>query len=250
MSTAAIDTFTIQKPSPPEARAPVFFCGTSLVLASVVFVGFAPTYFLAGIFHARPLPAPIVHVHAAAFTGWIVLLVIQSSLAASGRIALHRRLGIFGLVLAPCIVILGVLVANEMLKRTWNAPPSFDGKAIYAVALSQVLGFAVPVALALGLRRKPAFHKRFILIGTIAMMTAAFGRWPLHFLLHKPLPAMLATFSLLLMLIAYDLLSMRRVHLSTALGAAWVVLVELTAVMIGDSAAWQSFATQMHSLLV
>jgi uncharacterized membrane protein len=220
----------------------------SLLLALVVFVGFAPTYFLAGVFHAKPLPALIVHVHAAAFTSWIVLLVAQSSLAASGRSDIHRRLGVLGLVLAPCIIVLGSLVANEMLFRVWNTP-GFDAKAIYAVALSQVLGFAVPVAFAFRLRREPGYHKRLIMIGTIAMMTAGFGRWPLHFLLHKPLPAMLAAFSLLLPLVAYDLLSTRRIHRATAFGSTWVVCIELTAVMVSHTAAWQSFATRMHLLM-
>jgi hypothetical protein len=87
-----------------------------------------------------------------------------------------------------------------------------------------------------------------ILIGTIAMTTAGFGRWPLHFLLHKPFPAMMAAFSLLLLLAAYDLMSMRRIHRATALGGAWVVLVELTAIAIGHTATWGIFATHIRSL--
>jgi hypothetical protein len=169
------------------------------------------------------------------------------ALAASGRADIHRRLGVVGLALAPFIVVLGVLVANEMLGRLW-AVPGFDAKAIYAVALSEILGFAVPVVFAFLLRRKPTFHKRLVLVGTIAMMTAGFGRWPVHFLLHKPLPAMMATFGLLLLLTAYDLLSMRRIHRATALGGTWVVFIELTAVAVSHTAAWQSFATRMHSL--
>ncbi|HJS90561.1 MAG TPA: hypothetical protein VJ738_11420 [Steroidobacteraceae bacterium] len=245
MYSAVIDTPAVQKPL-RRSHEHQFFCGMSLLIALVVFVGFARTYFLAGLFHAKPLPAPIVHVHGAVFTSWIVLLVTQASLAARGRTDLHRRLGLVGLVLAPSIIVLGFLVAHEMLERTW-AVPGFDAKAIYAVALSQILGFAAPVLLAFHLRRKAAFHKRLILIGTIAMMTAGFGRWPVHFLLHKPLPAMTATFSLLLLVAVYDLLSMRRIHRATALGATWVVLIELTAIAIGHTAAWQSFATIMHS---
>lgn len=223
-----------------------FFCGISVLIALVVFIGFSRTYFLAGLFHARPLPAPIVHIHGAVFTSWIALLVIQASLAASSRPDIHRRLGVAGLMLAPCLVTLGVLVANEMLRRLW-AVPRFDATGIYAVALSQILGFAVPVTFAFLLHRRPAFHKRLVLIGTIAMMTAAFGRWPVHFLLHRPLPAMTATFGLLLLLALYDLLAMRRIHPATALGSIWVVSIELTAIAIGHTAAWQNFAGYIHS---
>lgn len=224
-----------------------FFWGMSVLMAFVVFIGFAPTYFLASAFHAKPLAAPIVAIHGAVLTSWIVLLVVQTSLAASGRTDIHRKLGVVGLALAPSVVLLGVLVANEMLRRLWIAP-GFDAKLTYAVALSEILGFAVPTGFAFLLRRKPAFHRRLVLVGTIAMMTAGFGRWPVHFLLHKPLPAMLASFGLLLLLVIYDLLSMQRIHLATALGSAWVILVELSAVAFDHTAAWQTFAIYAHSL--
>jgi hypothetical protein len=245
VGTVVFETPLIQKPS-RRSREHEFFWGMSVLMALVVFIGFAPTYFLAAIFHAEPLPAPIVRIHGAVFTSWIALLVAQASLAASGRADIHRRLGMAGVALAPFIFVLGVLVANEMLGRLW-AVPDFDAKATYAVALGEILGFAVPVAFAFLLRRKPTFHKRLILIGTIAMMTAGFGRWPVPFLLHKPLPAMTATFGLLLLVVAYDLVSMRRIHRATVLGGGWVVFIELTAAAVSHTVAWQSFATHMHS---
>ena len=60
-----------------------FSCMAGLILATV-FLGFARTYYLAGIFHA-PLPSLIIHLHGAAFTCWILLLVTQTSLVAAGR---------------------------------------------------------------------------------------------------------------------------------------------------------------------
>lgn len=246
MVIAVVDLPAMERPA-GRYREHQFFWGMSVLLALVVFIGFARTYFLASFFHAKPLPAPIVHIHGAVFTGWIMLLVIQASLAASGRPDIHRRLGIAGLALAPCVIVLGVLVAHEMLRRMW-AIPGFDAGAIYAVALSQILGFTVPVAFAFRLYRNPALHKRLILIGTIAMMTAGFGRWPVQFLLHKPFPAMMATFSLLLLLALYDMLSTRRIHPATALAGGWVVFIESTAIAIGHTAAWQGFAAHMHSV--
>jgi len=245
MAATVVDARAIEGPTHRQ-REHRFFWGMSVLIALIVFIGFARTYFLAGFFHAKPLPAPIVHIHGAVFTSWIVLLVMQTSLAASGRPDIHRRLGIAGLALAPCVAVLGILVANEMLRRTW-AIPRFDAAAIYAVALSEILGFTVPVASAFRLHRNPAFHKRLILIGTIAMMTAGFGRWPVHFLLHKPLPAMMGTFGLLLLLTLYDLLSMRRIHPATALGGFWVVFIELMAIAVGHTAGWHRLADYIHS---
>ena len=246
MATAVVE--------PPLARRPArrgrehwFFWGMSVLVAAIAFIGFSRTYFLAGFFHARPLPGPIVHVHGALFTGWILLLVVQTSLAASGRADLHRRLGLAGLVLAPLVAAFGIIVATEMVRRL-AAVPSIDAKGIFAVALSEIAGFAVPVFFAFRLRRRPAVHKRLILIGTIAMTTAGFGRWPIPFLLHKPLPAMLAAFSLLLLVGAYDLVSMRKIHRATALAGLWVVLIELTGVAVGHTAIWRAFAGQIQSL--
>src|ERR1017187_8220593 len=73
----------------------VFFSGMALVMLATVFVGFAHTYYLAGVFHA-PLPSPIVHLHGAAFSCRIRLLVAQTSLVSAGRLDIHRRLGIAG----------------------------------------------------------------------------------------------------------------------------------------------------------
>jgi hypothetical protein len=219
----------------------------SALIASIVFIGFARTYYLASVFDAKPLAAPIVHIHGAVFTCWIVLLVVQTSLVGTGHTNVHRRLGLLGLGLAPLMVILGVLVANEMLSRM-AANPRVDSALIFAVALSEVAGFAVPVFFAFLLRRRSAVHKRLIMIGTIATTTAGFGRWPVAFLLHKPLPAMLAAFTLLLLLIVFDLRSTHRVHRATVLGSAWVVCVELSGFAVGHTAAWHAFAVYLRSL--
>lgn len=250
MATLASDTALCNEPSRRTSER-LFFWTMSLLIALIVFVGFAQTYYLPG-FHVvvhpgPPAPGAIVHVHAAVFSSWILLLVTQATLAGSGRVNLHRRLGLAGLLLAPSMVVLGVLVAVEMLNR-FARVPGFDSSVVFAVALSEITAFAVPIFFAFRLRHRPDFHKRLILIGTIGMMTAAFGRWPVHFLLHKPIPAMLATFSLLLILALYDRRSAAKVHRATALGAAWVICVEIGGIAVGLTPAWHSFAGQVHAV--
>jgi len=245
MATIVVESPVIK--AIPQKHEHLFFSGMSWFIAAIVFIGFARTYYLAGLFDAKPLPAAIVHIHGAVFTSWIALLVVQTSLVASDRTRTHRHLGLVGLGLAPLVVVLGVLVANEMLNRTATIP-GFNSPLIFAVALSEISGFAVPIFFAFRLRRRPAAHKRLILIGTIAMTTAGFGRWPVSFLLHKPLPAMLAAFSLLVLLFAFDLLTMRRIHRATVLGSAWVVFIELSGFAIGHTVSWQSFAVHVRLL--
>jgi hypothetical protein len=56
----------------------------TLILATV-FLGFAKSYFLKGMFWA-PLPNWVIHVHGAAFTLFIFLLILQTSLVSAGRL--------------------------------------------------------------------------------------------------------------------------------------------------------------------
>ena len=100
-----------------------------MLILIAVFVGFAHTYYLAGLFRA-PLPNLLVHVHGAVFTLWILLFITQTSLVAAGRVDLHRRLGILGVVVACLLVVLGVLVATEsMVNESRPAPPERDSEA-------------------------------------------------------------------------------------------------------------------------
>ena len=244
MATIAVQSSVIEKPAGRTAEH-LFFSGMSVLIALIVFIGFARTYYLAGYFAAKPLPAPIVHVHGAVFTSWIALLVIQSTLAGAGHTRVHRRLGLIGLVLAPIVVVLGVLVALEMVRR-FATVPTVNSPLIFAVALSEITGFALPVFFAFRLRRRPADHKRLILIGTIAMTTAGFGRWPIALLLHQPLPAMLCAFLLLAAMLVFDHVRTGRLHRATVLGSLWVVGVELSGFAIGHTALWREISARVR----
>jgi hypothetical protein len=56
---------------------------------------------------------------------------------------------------------------------------------------------------------------------------------------------MVAAFGLLGLVAAYDFLTTGKMHRATALGAAWVVFIELTAIVVGPTAAWHSFAAYL-----
>ena len=53
------------------------------------------------------------------------------------------------------------------------------GRAFYAVALSDMLMFSVLIYFGFRNRFNPAAHKRLILIATLAILDAAFDRWPI-----------------------------------------------------------------------
>lgn len=217
----------------------------SLLLLATVFAGFARTYYLAGVFHA-PLPSLIIHLHGAAFSCWILLLVTQTSLVSAGRVDIHRRLGLAGFLLACLMVILGVLAATNSLSRN-AAPPPADAKFFYIIPLTDMLIFATLIFFAFRNRTNPSAHKRLIFIGTVALMIAAIARWPIWS--HRdPITATLVSYIFLLILVTYDLWSTRKLQRATIWASAFLILIQQIRIPIGHTAAWHSFATWVQSL--
>lgn len=218
-----------------------FFSGMALLVLATVFLGFAHTYYLAGVFHA-PLPSTIIHIHGAVFSCWILLLIAQTSLVAAGRTDIHRRLGIAGFLLACLMVVVGVLAATNALARS-AAPPGLDPKTFYVIPLGDMLIFSVLVFCAFRARFNPAAHKRIILVATTALMIAAMARWPLAMVYKKPVQATLLTYVFLLLLVAYDWWSTRKIHRATIWASLFLIVVQWTRVPIGQTAAWHAFAS-------
>jgi hypothetical protein len=224
----------------------VFFSTMVLLMLATVFAGFARTYYLAGVFHA-PLPSLIIHLHGAAFSCWILLLVTQASLVSAGRVDIHRRLGIAGVLLACLMVILGVLAATDSLVRE-AGPTGRDPKFFYIIPLTDMLIFATLVFFAFRARSNPPTHKRLILVATVALLIAAIARWPLALVHRNPIRAALLSYLFLLILAAYDFWSTRRVHRATLWAGAFLIIVQQIRIPIGKTAAWHAFASWAQSL--
>ena len=224
----------------------VFFTSMALVMLVTVFVGFAHTYFLAGLFRA-PLPSRIIQIHGAVFSCWILLLVAQTSLVSAGRLDIHRRLGLAGFFLGCLMVVLGVAAATDALAR--GAPAGRDSQMFYIIPMTDIVMFAVPLYFAFRARLDPPAHKRFIYIATIALLTPAIARLPFAFVFRKtPVVALLAA-SFVLVLAGYDLWSTRRIHRATLWAGSFLILVLEIRVSIGQTAAWHGFAAWVRHLV-
>lgn len=223
----------------------LFFPVMAILMLATVFLGFARTYYLAGIFHA-PLPSLIVHIHGAAFSCWILLLVTQTSLVSAGQIQTHRRLGIAGFGLACLMVILGVLAATDALVRQ-AGPPGGDPRFFYIIPLTDMLIFATLIFFAFRYRSDPASHKRLILVGTVALLIAAIARWPV--LGHRnPVRAALLSYVFLVFLGTYDLWSIRKLHRATMWASAYLIFIQQVRIPIGKTSAWHAFAAWVQSI--
>lgn len=67
------------------------------VAIAVVFFGFSRTYYLKGAF-GTPELSTLKHIHGVLMTAWFVLFFTQVRLVATQRIAVHRQLGVLGVV--------------------------------------------------------------------------------------------------------------------------------------------------------
>ena len=157
-----------------------FFTGMALAILATVFVGFSRSFFLRPLFPELPSPSEtIFYVHGVVFTGWIVLFVAQTWLVAGGRTELHRKIGPFGAVLAVAMVVLGTLGALIAARRVTG----FVGIPIpplqfLAIPIFDMILFPTFVWLAIAQRRNPQSHKRWMLLATVNLLTAAIARWP------------------------------------------------------------------------
>lgn len=216
-----------------------FFAVMAAVAALTIFIGFAPTYYLKRAYGTPTLP-PLVHVHGALFTAWIVLLAIQTSLIAIRRTDLHRRLGIAGAVLAGLMTVTAPVVAVAAVRRG-VIPASF-----LWVPMSSVVVFPVLVGAALIMRRNPEAHKRLMLIATAELLTVGVGRWP-GVRNWGPFWTYGLTDLFLAALLVYDLITRRRVHPATLWGGLFLVASEFLRVAIGRTETWLAFAQWLTS---
>jgi hypothetical protein len=256
MSSPNSDLWSGQSPStvepgsllrPSERRYDrVFFSGMAVVILAAVFVGFARSYFLAGVFKAR-LPSPLIHLHGAAFSCWILLLIAQTSLVAAGKVAWHRRLGVLGFGLACAMLILGVLASLQVLARPPALGESPRGpRAFFAVPLSDMLVFSTLVYFGFRERKNPVAHKRLLLIATIALLDAAFVRWPVSSEWWTLKVAQTCCYPLLLLIVAYDLWSARKIYRATIVASALLIFTQQVRAPIGRSRSWQNFAASVQ----
>jgi hypothetical protein len=226
-----------------------FFTGMAIAMLVFVFIGFARSYFLAGIFHSPPLPNVLVQVHGALFTAWILLFVTQTSLVASHRVNMHRRLGVWGVGLAAVMVVVGLVTAVDSEARHFD-PADAETRAFFTVTISIIVLFATFVYLGYRNRTKPAAHKRYMLLATITLMDAAFQRFPVPASWWGPeAAALLCTIPLVVILAAYDYWSTGKVHRVTLWAGTLIIALQQIRDPIGHTAAWQQFAlwVQTHA---
>ena len=237
---------------PPAARPSdrTFFTAMGAAVAMLVFAGFARTYYLAR-WVPQPERAPemgaLLHLHAAAFTLWILLQAAQPALVALDRRDLHRALGWAGAALAAAVWVFGNLVAAEAMDGGFRTLG--DPRAFYAVTFFSIQGFGLIVLLGILKRGDADAHKRLMLLSSASILEAAAGRLPLDLVAQTaPLSFYLGADWVILAGILYDRITRGRVHAVWLWGGGLLVLSQILRVAVMFTAPWLAFAQWVDGL--
>jgi len=217
-----------------------FYPCMTLVITVVVFAGFAPTYYLRGA-TLPPLPT-LTQVHGLVFTTWILLLALQVWLVATRRRDVHQRVGYAGAILAAAMIILGVRVALVTARRDIAAGRVQEALGFLIIPLGDIVMFAGLVGLALSYRKRPEFHRRFMLLATLALLPAAIGRIPWATDPSGFIPVFMV---LLAASPAHDAFTRGRPHPVSMWGGLAVFLSELGRFLAMQHPAWIAVATRL-----
>lgn len=229
-----------------------FYSTMAFAMALTVFTGFAPTYYLKPFSSAPVDPrrgpiTPLVHVHPALFTAWVVLFIAQTTLVARRKVAMHRRLGIAGAVLATSMVLVGPLTLLKAAARG-AAPPGIDMGLFVMLPLMNVLLFGVFIAIAVRMRRNQEAHKRLMLLAYVSIIGAAVARIP-GVLSIGPLAIFVFSYLFILAGIVYYRLTRRRVHPVYKWGGGLLVLSVPLRLVIARTDLWKAVARGLVALV-
>lgn len=219
-----------------------FSTWVAITTAVIVFIGFARTYYLKGVFGTPALSSGLVHLHGIVMTLWFALFVVQVRLIAAHRTDLHRRVGVVGALLAVLVLVVGVATAIFAAKRGFTpGPPPL---VFLAIPLGDMLVFAVLVSLGIYFRRRRDIHRRLMLLSCVGILGAAMARIPLGFFeTGGPLVFFGMTDLCVLACVVFDTVKNRRLHPAFGWGILFIVASQPLRLMLTSTAVWMQFAT-------
>ena len=240
------------------------FVGMAVWFITIVLAGFVPDSIIkVGLVRAggrAPFP-PILHVHAVLMASFLLLLLAQSVMMATGRSARHKQIGMAAFVLVPALVVVGIILAPTIYHQVWAGahlgPPPVRAalmpvlprlENILLLQLHAGILFAVFMTMALTARStNSGFHKRMIFLGTAIPLAASIDRmeW-----LPNTFPASpMSTDGYILLVVAplfvWDVIRNRRVHEAYLVWAAIYLPASLLMYQLWDTPWWHATARQI-----
>lgn len=238
------------------------FTAASFII--ITLTGFIPDSIgmLAAVRSGERPPLPIaLHFHAVLMASFLLLLLAQTTLVATGRRALHMRLGRLAMLLVPAMVLVGIILIPTIYHQTWDAAQKATGAA--RINLEQVLairddimllqfriGLLFPLFIVMGLRARrenAGFHKRMMILATAIPLVAGIDRidWLPTTFPTSPLAGDLYMLAAVSPMFLWDVIRNRRVHEAYLVWLAVNLPVALTVYTVWDKPWWHSIAPHL-----
>jgi uncharacterized membrane protein YozB (DUF420 family) len=234
-------------PFGPPAGERSLYSWAAIVALVFVFAGFAPTYFLKGVLGAPEL-STLKHVHGIVMTAWFTLFLIQVRLVATGNVRMHRKVGTAGIALAILVLAVGMQTGIASARAGVTPLPSIPPLVFLVMPVAELAIFAVLIGAGIAMRKRAAYHKRFMLLASLAILTPAMARLPFEFVRVGGPPAFFALTDLVILAcIAFDTVKNRRVHPAFIIGLIVVVAGQLGRLAVAGTPQWMAFARWLVS---
>lgn len=226
-----------------RARERRFYLLAAVLFPLIILLGFARTYYLRGFFDVPPLRGLLVHVHGAIMTAWVVLFITQVYYISAKKIKTHQKLGLLGIVLGILLIVVGFFTAAGAGFGSASAPPDIPPLSFMIVPMFDLLLFAIFFAAAIYYRKRPANHKRLMLLTAINFLPPGIARIPVASLQALgPLWFFGLPTLLVIVAIAYDTYTNRKINKVFLVGGILLILSYPLRMVIGFTPAWVEFA--------
>ncbi len=161
-----------QPPRTAEQAERRFFLIMALAMAGITVAGFVVNLAMGRSTFASPAA---YHVHGVVFMGWIALYIAQAVTIASGRRALHIRLGKIAYLWIPLMVAMGIVIMVTVARR--NGGPFFFAVNEFLVSnVALLLCFGGLALWALRRQRHNGWHRRLMLCSMAILTGPGLGR--------------------------------------------------------------------------
>ncbi|MBC2666769.1 adenylate cyclase [Novosphingobium flavum] len=212
-----------------------FFVKLSWVMAILILFAFAQNAALGRV--DIPKVPYWVHIHGLAMLTWLGLFVNQNRLAASGNIALHRKLGWVS-AFVVCLIVGLTSLAGVRAVELHRQPPFFDPAFFLMLTQVGAICFGGLVFAAIVNRRDTERHRRLMAGATIILLDAALGRLVPFPLLGGEMGEWVTTALMMVfvaLIAAHDRRTLGRVHPATVTVGMVVILAHLVIALAARS---------------
>jgi hypothetical protein len=222
-----------------------YYLWGGLICASLAFIGFARTYYLKDLFGTPPLPWQL-SVHGLIMSAWSALFVVQACLVAMRRTDIHRRLGLLGAGLAFVVVAAAAYITISATAGEVHAGVGGKFHFLFGFNLLNLLIFCGLFCAALVLRRRPDFHKRFMLLALISLLPPAIARATL-LLTSNQAAQMLAVDVVIIVFAGVDIVRSRRLHPAFGWGALALLVTLNLGYLVFQTDSWTNFVSYLFA---